>query len=93
MKTSLVTLALAAVPASAFMGGFMGKNFAAPTTKASTTTTTMFLNFGKKAAAAPKAAPKAVPAKAAPAKKGGVSIPKPAGKAAPAETKKEVVSK
>lgn len=93
MKTSLVTLALAAVPASAFMGGFMGKNFAAPTTKASTTTTTMFLNFGGKKAptkAAPAAAPKAAPA----AKKGGVSIPKPAGKAAPAaKPAAKVVSK
>lgn len=90
MKTSLVTLALAAVPASAFMGGFMGKNFAAPTTKASTTTTTMFLNFGKKAAAAP--AKKAAPA--APTKKGGVSIPKPAGKSAPAaKPAAKVVSK
>lgn len=78
MKTSLVTLALATVPATAFMGGFMGKNFAAPAKVASTTTTTMFLNFGsKKAAPAPKTAPKT-----APAKKGGVSIPKPAGKVA-----------
>ncbi|KAM3576410.1 hypothetical protein VYU27_001760 [Nannochloropsis oceanica] len=64
MKTSLVTLALAAVPASAFMGGFMGKNFAAPTKASPATPTTMFLNFGKK---------------------GGVSVPKPAGKAAPAK--------
>ncbi len=97
MKTTLVTLALAAAPVSAFMGGFMGKNFAAPTTKAQApTTTTMFLNFGKKggvsipAPSSKKAAPAAAPAKkgpvkAAPAKKAAPVKPaaKPAAKSAP----------
>ncbi len=64
MKTTLVTLALAAGSASAFVGGFMPKNSVAPTAARSHSSTTMFLNFGKKAAAAPaKAAPAKAPAK------------------------------
>lgn len=58
MKTTLVTLALAAAPASAFVGGFMPKASVAPAAARTHSTTTMFLNFGgKKPAAKPAAAP------------------------------------
>lgn len=66
MKTTLVTLALAAGSASAFMGGFAPKASVAPAAARSHSTTTMFLNFGGKK---PAAAPAKAPAKAAPAKK------------------------
>jgi hypothetical protein len=77
MKTTLVTLALAAGSATAFVGGFMPKNSVAPTAARSHSTTTMFLNFGgKKPAAAPAKAPagKAAPAKKVRARARGVCL-------------------